>query len=160
MQMDEEAIRIQNESAAVDTAPQGTISLAPRNDTYFAHYATDHNEIAIMKSDWDEICRKAHAIRLEKHFDWYSLLWGAVIPYVIEAAGQLVAREPVSWFPLTVCFCLIALLQTRIFSRLRALIRHRGQTEAPYEEHESDNYVHHNDLLKLLERVNQNLKPR
>lgn len=160
MQMDEEAIRVQHESAAVDTSSEGRFSIDSQDGSYLALRATDHNEISIMKSDWDEICRKARAIRLEKRFDWNALLWGAAIPYVIEAASCLAARKPVNWFPLALCFCLIALLQAGMLSRLFALFRRGGsQSKAPYEEHESDNRVHHSDLLKLLERVNQNLKP-
>lgn len=166
MKMDEETIKIQD-SSTVATQPEGKFSLNRQEGTFFVHHAADHNEISIMKSDWDEICRKAKAIKLKKRFDWIALLWGAAIPYAIEAGMKILNNESVNYFPLAFCFFFIAVLKSLKDSRLRNPFKCKikfliedSETETLYAGNDADNYVHHDYLLKTLDRVAKNLKPR
>ena len=162
--MDEEAIKVQAPSV-VATQPEGKFTLSQQEGSFFVHHAADHNEISIMKSDWDEICRKAKAIKLKKRFDWIALLWGAAIPYVIEAGRNFSNHESVDYFPLACCFFFIAVFKSLKGLRFRnpfkykiKLLKKEPKAEMLYAENESDNYVHHDDLLKTLDRVTKNIK--
>lgn len=164
--MDEETIKVQA-PCVVTTQPEGKFTLNQQEGAFFVHHATDHNEISIMKSDWDEICRKAKAIKLKKRFDWIALLWGAAIPYVIEAGMKISNHESVDYFPLAFCFFFIAVCKSlkdlpfrNPFKYKVKLLKKEPEDEPLYAENESDNYVHHDDLLKMLDRITKNITPR
>ena len=109
-----------------------------------------------MQNDWDEICRKAKAIKLKKRFDWISLLWGVAIPYVLEAISNYRNELTIDYFPLALCFLLIALFKgvrlTTPFKR-KLVISLEPKEASTISGDESDNIIHHNDLIKTLDRI-------
>ena len=114
-----------------------------------------------MQNDWDEICRKAKAINLKKQFDWISLLWGVAIPYVLEAINNFRNEQPTDYFPLALCFFLIASLKgLRLPNPFKCNIKFSLEPKegSPILGNESDNIIHHDDLLKTLNRISLNLE--
>lgn len=154
--MDEENISIQKASVAVSTTTEGKFTLDRQEGTFSARQAADHNEIIIMQNDWDEICRKAKAINLNKQFDWVSLLWGVAIPYVLEAINNYRNEKPTDYFPLALCFLLIALFKGIRFRnpfKCKIKLSLEPKEGSSVLGNESDNIVHHNDLIKTLDRI-------
>lgn len=159
--MDEENIAIQKAGVAVSTTTEGKFTLDRQEGTFSARQAADHNEIIIMQNDWDEICRKAKAINLKKQFDWISLLWGVAIPYVLEAINNYRNEKPTDYFPLAFCFLLIALFKgVRLPNPFKCKIKLSLEPKegSPILGSESDNIVHHNDLIKTLDRISYYLE--
>lgn len=159
--MDEENISIQTASVAVSTTTEGKFILDRQEGTFSARHAADHNEIIIMQNDWDEICRKAKAINLKKQFDWISLLWGVAIPYVLEAINNYRQEKATDYFPLALCFLLIALLKgTQIRNPFKCKIKLSLEPKEGSLElgNSSDNVVHHDDLIKTLDRISYYLE--
>lgn len=156
--MDEENISIQQNSVAVSTTTEGKFTLDRQEGSFTACQAANHNEIIIMQNDWDEICRKAKAIKLRKQFDWISLLWGAAIPYTLEAINNYRNEKPTDYFPLAFCFLLIALFKgVRIPNpfkcKIKLLFERKEDSSAVGSD--SDNILHHNDLIKTLDRISR-----
>ena len=159
--MDDENISIQKANVAISTTTEGKFTLDRQEGTFSARQAANHNEIIIMQNDWDEICRKAKAINLKKQFDWISLLWGVTIPYILEAINNYRQEKTTDYFPLALCFLLIALFKgVRFRNPVKCKVKLSLEPKESSVElgNASDNIVHHTDLIKTLDRISYYLE--
>lgn len=146
----EERSDIAVSSCATLQSSAGTISNAKHEEEFLIKRTSNHNEISIMESVWIQIKRKIKLIDCTKRLDVTGLIFGAMIPYMIDILNAYFNKEPANYFPLAICGAIY--FATKFLSRW---IKFFGESK------EQANKLHLDDLKNLIEQVeassNQNM---
>lgn len=137
----QEEIRISSETSVL-SQDAGTITKSEGKEKFIVKKATNHNEISIMESIWNQIKRKVDLISFQKRIDICILLYGAMIPYIIDIFQSYMKGDTPTYFPLVICFVLIAICKW--LSKYCTYLQ---------ENRDAINDVHLTDLKNLIDEV-------
>lgn len=140
--MSEEKTSINVSSSSVVPTEKNTKIQLEQNEKIIIRRATNHNEISIMETDWNQIKKKIFQISFTKRLDIFAMLYGATVPYIINIISALVHKETPNYAPLVICIILI--LSCKFFSKYIPYLSEHTDTE---------NSVHLSDLKNIIEQV-------
>lgn len=177
---DNDGITLQKDTQLNSNSPvtleqeKGEIKTTTETRQFTVSSGSNHNEIKILESDWDEICRKAKAISFKKRIDWTSLMWGVAIPLFLETIVEKRAGENPDYLPLVICLLLIIFTTSSFFQRIWRIISkllealtsgflkwlgdNIGIVQISDGGNEDENRVHHQDLLNAIDKISQQRK--
>ena len=99
----------------------------------------NHDEISLLKSDWETIKRKINLLSFRKSGDPFSAVVGASVPYALDILTSWVDHTPPNYPPFFLCILLM------IACKLLSELLGADPTAA--------NLVHLEDLKNLIEQI-------
>ncbi len=108
-------------------------------ETVIISRPANHNEISIMEVTWNQIKNKINKITIKTPFDWYSVLIGALIPFIIDFCVDIYNRRKIELVPV-----FIYLLFFVIYATASRFFNYSANKTA------ETNKVHLDDIIDLM----------
>lgn len=110
--------------------------------TYTLERTANHTEISIMKTQWNNICKKIHAIKINKFtLNLREVIIGASIPYIINIFSDYLGQKTPNYFPIFVC--IVLLLITLIVKKFIPICN----------DYSAENQIRLDDLKEMIEEI-------
>ena len=110
-----------------------------KTETVIISRPANHNEISIMEVTWNQIKSKINKIKIKTPFDQYSVLIGALIPYILDFGVDMYNGKELDFVP-----AFIYLIFFAIYATASRFFNYSANKTA------ETNKVHLDDIIELM----------
>lgn len=112
--------------------------------TYILERTANHTEISIMKTQWNNICKKIHAIKIKRFtFNFQEIIIGAVIPYAIDILSDYARGKTPNYFPVFICALLF--FANSVVKKIIPI----------FNDYSTENQIHLEDLKEIIDEIDK-----